>query len=224
VINRSANAHDVAFAQSCVGSLVRADTVLTAAHCVKDRPATGIDVIVAADNLCAGSPIDGERRHVVDVLFPPAEKVTTHDAAILLLEGASTVEPVELGSLADGMTFSLGWGKEAPAGSPECGRRVAELAPAMADDCAEAARRVGRHFSTEAQLCLRPIKGSRNTCAGDSGGPVLQRQGMKLAVVGLTSWGTCRRGDVGVYVRTDQLRGWLAELPGPRSTRGADGR
>lgn len=213
VVNRSAPAADVAFAQSCAGSLVGPDLILTAAHCVQDRPATGLDVIIGANNLCSGAPIGGERTHVLGVLFPPpAMFPAPPDAAILVLENDSSVEPLRLAPMKEEVGISLGWGKDKPAGSPVCSRRLARLASTGPSECVALAAAARRSFSAEHHLCLRPVAGSRNTCAGDSGGPILQRREHGLALVGLTSWGSCERGDVGVYVRADQLQIWLRQV------------
>ena len=57
-------------------------------------------------------------------------------------------------------------------------------------------------------------KGGRDTCNGDSGGPLLADQlGGGWAVVGITSFGVdCAREDFpGVYTRVDQYLPWIRQ-------------
>lgn len=64
------------------------------------------------------------------------------------------------------------------------------------------------------EMVLRASNGL-DTCAGDSGGPVLEFIGGAPRVVGITSRGvestSVRCGAGGIYVRVDRMRGWIDE-------------
>jgi secreted trypsin-like serine protease len=77
----------------------------------------------------------------------------------------------------------------------------------------------GCDTSTLATGCMPPLElvlgrnGGRDTCAGDSGGPVLENAGGSLRIVAVTSrsilGGVLRCGDGGIYTRVDQVDSWI---------------
>ena len=61
------------------------------------------------------------------------------------------------------------------------------------------------------------MDGSADTCSGDSGGPLISREGSTSyqsdTLVGLVSWGSgcARPGWPGVYVRVDHFADWIVQ-------------
>ena len=53
--------------------------------------------------------------------------------------------------------------------------------------------------------------GVRDTCTGDSGGPLMTTVGGRWTVVGVTSFGVdcARQGFPGVYTRVDNFINWI---------------
>ncbi|MEW2157151.1 trypsin-like serine protease [Streptomyces sp. NPDC007189] len=76
--------------------------------------------------------------------------------------------------------------------------------------CVRAQRDLGIAPRPQWQLCAQPAPGAtRNTCTGDSGGPVLTAPAA-TTVTGIISWGpSCRVDDVGVYVSVAPLAPWI---------------
>ncbi|KAF2890093.1 hypothetical protein ILUMI_14222, partial [Ignelater luminosus] len=69
---------------------------------------------------------------------------------------------------------------------------------------------------TDNMFCGGWPSGSRDSCSGDSGGPLLQ---MGL-LVGITSWGRkCGRGYPGVYTKLSEFQDWLEDVEKRLNTR-----
>ncbi|CAF1597765.1 unnamed protein product, partial [Adineta ricciae] len=60
------------------------------------------------------------------------------------------------------------------------------------------------HYDTGKQLCAAALDWSKDTCAGDSGGPLMHQENGEWSIGGITSYGygCSKRGFPGVYVRT----------------------
>ena len=171
VILASAPSDDVSASQFCTGVLVAIDQVLTAAHCVTGKRADRIDVILDANNLCSPNPISGERVQV-SAIEPFASGA---DAALLRLASASAGHsPVKLsgrdprpGDVLD----AWGWSSSSIGGATSCGVTARSLRAVRLELCAEELTTTARTSSSGDYLCGVPA-GTRNTCLGDSGGPL----------------------------------------------------
>jgi len=202
--------------QFCGGVLIADDSILTAAHCVAMKDPTGIDVVVGADNLCRGGPIAGERIRVIAVnLHPKYDPVTGEfDIAVLQLAHAAAgrIHPVGTPPSAASQATAVGWGTSGQAGQIPCRLRSVQLALLSAPEChRELDTHPGRAFDPSSMLCALPLNEyGDDTCAGDSGGPLLIGRSLDRAVaVGVVSWGYgCGRGVPGVYARADQMQSW----------------
>ena len=190
VIGSNAPASDLSASSFCAGVLTAADIVTTAAHCVADHDPERIDVQVSADNLCSGAGIGGQRLHVTEVRVDPVL-----DLAELELEGPAEATPARA---ADGREASSltawGWGTGSIGGASPCEAAPKRLVVAEQSACEPAdAARYGDY------LCALPLDGGANTCAGDSGGPVLDRKG-RLVAITVAGVG-CGPDDAGIYLR-----------------------
>lgn len=193
VINASSPADDPFGGFRCAGVLVKAQAVLTATHCTAGSK---VDVIVGADNLCNTAPIVGERIEVTTI------ERKRDDLAVLHLRMPSKTPPARLApAAAQQPRIAVGWGLP-EAARFACTRQTASLRFMGEAQCNQAKRRAAKE--TSIYTCALPIAG-RNTCIGDSGGPVfaigVDRSPPTLALTDLTvaGIGGCRTTDVGLY-------------------------
>jgi secreted trypsin-like serine protease len=208
-VSASASANDPFPFQFCAGVVTATHTVLTAAHCVDEATPDRIVVIVDADNLCRDRPIDGTRIAVTSIEIDPGYDPTTQarDLAILTLAeaAAGSAREIAVESLPE-HAVTLGWGRGSIAGVPPCRLQRADLAMLDETACAAGiAASAGYAFVPDSMWCGVPAPGSRDSCSGDSGGPLILGNDVDRGpVIGIVSWGRgCGRGVPGAYARLD---------------------
>jgi secreted trypsin-like serine protease len=244
IINHSAPAQNIVASYRCAGVLVRDNTVLTAAHCVEGLQPNQIDAVVGATNLCGSGPVNGDRVAVRSIHAVPVTALSGHkasarssgwdhpgqplsgtDLAVLRLSRPSTHTPARLSRWAPRMTelVATGWGYTS-AGLSACDRQTARLRPTSRGTCTKASAALPPPMRQHI-LCAIPEHTSRNTCVGDSGGPLLglasaPHAGSAVRVVAITSSGLgCDISAVGFYVQPvdgprPNLLSWAARLSG----------
>jgi secreted trypsin-like serine protease len=204
LINHSAPAADLFGAQWCAATLTTATTLITARHCVKDRRPKSLDVVLAADNLCNNAPITGERIQIKSIRILPD---ATLDLAVLTTTRPATTTPTPIAAPAIGQPgtalVAVGWGRRSSNGPAPCRKQAVPLRLAGADKCSPA-RAANPEQWNPLQLCATAAPGAeRNTCSGDSGGPVYQTtpdRPRHLRLVAVINWGTgCQPDQPGFY-------------------------
>lgn len=209
VVNRSASAANVFSGYRCAGVLVAKRVVLTASHCLHGARRGKLDVIIGPKDLCPrSSPVSGERIGVERIVLAPP--VHGSDLAALFLRGASRQQPAQIASLRANVPLrAIGWGSSAD-GTSSCEQQVADLRQVDDSRCARALSAALTSSLQRLNACALPT-GSRNTCDGDSGGPLYEATpGQRL--VGITSAGTgCELSSIGFYLRLDRFSSWIRE-------------
>lgn len=211
----------------CGGSIRDATHVVTAAHCVVDEDAGFHPRIVAPGAVTVGySSATRSTMQTVGVSRVSVARgferdgTAASDAALLTLAspidlaGDAEAEAIPFASdaeLGDGSAFATGWGATSEGGSATTGLRGVELRLQPDSRCEQV---YGPVYDRSVMLCAggegNLPAGNRDTCVGDSGGPLAidvtpdtPPSPGDWRLVGITSFGIgCGRPNLpGVYAR-----------------------
>ena len=196
----------------CTGTLIAANLVLTAKHCAQDYNVTR--VFLRGNDV--SQPEKGDTMVVAKTHPHPDQSV---DLMLLVLEGKSgvTARAIVRDEQFQVKTATVvGFGMINPSGTKGFGRKRKASIPVMTLDCQEMEdqARYGCYAEFEMVAGHRGLK--RDTCKGDSGGPLyVESAEGKILLLGVTSRGVrvpgkpCGNG--GIYVRADRFRDWIRE-------------
>jgi secreted trypsin-like serine protease len=204
----------------CTGTLLEADLVLTAAHCIEGDP---IEVIVGSVDLARPG---GDHRRVKWARAYP-DWLAKFDVGIIMLENpvAAKARGIVQGCSRDrlraGMPLQVvGFGLTTKSGTGDNTRLRQATVPVVdptctSDPACEPAVAPGGEF----------IAGGHGTdsCFGDSGGPVFIQTARGPALLGVVSRGLASWsepcGGGGIYVRADKVVAWIQNVSGRKVAR-----
>ncbi|ACU34686.1 serine protease [Actinosynnema pretiosum subsp. pretiosum] len=191
----------------CGGSLIKANWVVTAKHCVQGRTPSSIRARVGTTNRTSGGTV------------ATGAQVVTHpsyDIALVRLATSVTQAPITVASTSGATgtaTRIIGWGQTcAPAGGCGAPTILQELNTSIVADgsCS------GIYGAYE--ICTNNPGGNKGACYGDSGGPQIKSVGGAWQLIGATSRAgnnnsTCATGP-SIYMDVPSFRTWISGYAG----------
>jgi secreted trypsin-like serine protease len=190
----------------CGASLVKANWVVTAKHCVQGSSASSIRTRIGTTNRTSGGTTTG------------ASRIVTHpsaDLALVQLNTSVSQTPIAI-SAASGpvgtATRIIGWGQTCPVRGA-CGAPVTlqELNTSIVAD----SRCSGIVAASE--ICTNNTDGNRGACYGDSGGPQVKSVSGRWELIGATSrsgGGSNCAVAPSIYVDVSYYRSWVSSNVG----------
>lgn len=202
--------------QFCGGTLIAADWVLTAAHCMEGEVPSGIEVVARISDLgdSSGAEIRAVRGIFIHPDFADLSGDLVNDIALILLDTPIT----SVSSLAysrsaspsplDDTVRAIGWGDTNS--SPRFPNAL-QMVDLSLTPIAAARRIYGSNRLDHRHLAA--MAPGKDTCGGDSGGPLFDLDGDQGAplVLGITSFGLqcAERGVPGIYTNVGNYEAWI---------------
>ncbi|XP_018324135.1 trypsin 3A1-like [Agrilus planipennis] len=207
----------------CGGSILSNAWILTAGHCLVDANVINVTVLAGAERTFG----DGVLIQAEELFIHPqySEPPNTTDGGpdydvglIKLLQNltfSDTIRSIRLinenQQIAPGTNATLvGWGLQSEnVNDTYTDVLQAVSVPVIAQDRCRSMLNLTEEYLTERMLCAGYDEGGKDSCSGDSGGPMVANN----TLIGIVSWGRgCgRRGSPGVYTNVTDIRQYIRD-------------
>ncbi|KAM0253577.1 hypothetical protein ACHAQJ_007249 [Trichoderma viride] len=193
----------------CGGVLVNANTVVTAGHCSVDYPASQVKVRAGTLTWASGGVQVGVSSITVNPSYTTRNGVPDFDVAVWKLSspiqasssiGYATLPAANSDPAAGSTLTTAGWGTTSENSNSLPSRLNKVSVPVISRTSCNSEYGV----ITNNMFCAGLAQGGKDSCSGDSGGPIVDASG---TLQGLVSWGQgcAEAGFAGVYVRLGTL-------------------
>jgi secreted trypsin-like serine protease len=192
------------FYHYCGGSLIKDRWILTAAHC---NPSKGDLVIVGRHDLRKQGGVVTQVERVILHQFNPI--TGENDIALVRIgaPGAPALPKVRFGAPPDVGQFvtAVGWGALVDGGETSAVLRQVDVPVRDQSQCRNSYAPTGKSV-TDMMVCAG--EQSKDSCSGDSGGPLLDGAGLQVGIVSF-GVGCGEETHPGVYTRVDRYLEWI---------------
>ncbi|ETP03939.1 hypothetical protein F441_19194 [Phytophthora nicotianae CJ01A1] len=198
----------------CAGTLIAPQYILTAGHCIRTNEMQIIATFGTNDSTGSGSgaaiqvpviagfrhPLYKKKEHLYDVGLLKLKKPIKRKTAKLCASDGSDNKVGTMGTV-------LGWGKTQTSGESTSPTLQQITLPVISNaECGKFKKYVGR--VTEGMLCAG-TGNNKDTCNGDSGGPLLVDDDI---LIGCVSWGSKCGQQAGIFTRLTYVMDYIEDI------------
>jgi transmembrane serine protease 9 len=203
--------------------------VVTAGHCVQAVPSADLITVKAGKHNINAIEDTEQAIQVLRGFVHENYKggVGPYDIAVLELSSplnlndrvqSIALAPAESDPTGEG--WLCGWGSTSTSRNPIYPDKLQHVRVEYVDrtTCHDAVERLtGSSPVHETNVCTGPLYDQISACSGDSGGPLISRNGQNAVLTGIVSWGIIPCGTAGapsVYTRVSKFNSWIAQKTG----------